>query len=67
MIRLTRINHVPVVLNADLIQSVESTPDTVISLTTGVKVIVRETPDEVIQRVVEYHRALRQGGKEISP
>lgn len=60
MVRLTRINHVPVVLNADLIQTVESTPDTVIALTTGVKVIVRETPEEVIARVIEYRRALKE-------
>lgn len=60
MVRLTRINHAPVVLNADLIQTVESTPDTVISLTTGVKVMVLETPEEIIARVIEYRRALKE-------
>ncbi len=59
MIRLTRINHVPLVLNSDLIEHVEVTPDTVISLTTGQKFVVLETPEEVIQRVIEFRRAIR--------
>ena len=58
MIRLTRINQVPVVLNADLIEHMESTPDTVISLINGQKFVVRESPDEVIQRVIDYRREL---------
>lgn len=58
MIRLTRINHTPLILNAELIEHVESTPDTVICLTTGVKFIARESPDEVIDRVVAYRRAI---------
>ncbi|HFB97990.1 MAG TPA: endoflagellar protein [Bryobacterales bacterium] len=64
MIRLTRINRVPLVLNADLIEHVEVTPDTVISLTTGQKFVVLETPEEVIERVIEYRRAIneRAGG-----
>lgn len=58
MIRLTRINHVPLVLNADLIEHVEVTPDTVIALTTGQKYIVMESADEVIQKVVEFRRSI---------
>ena len=58
MIRLTRINQVPVVLNADLIEHMESTPDTVISLINGQKFVVRESPEEVIQRVIDYRREL---------
>ena len=48
MIRLTRINHVPLVLNADLIEHVETTPDTVISLTNGQKFVVLEPIEDVI-------------------
>jgi flagellar protein FlbD len=48
------------VINADLIEVVEATPDTVITLTTGHKYIVRETVDEVIRRVVAYKRAIYQ-------
>jgi len=58
VIRLTRINHVPLVLNAELIEHVEVTPDTVISLTTGQKFVVLESPDEVIERVIEYRKAI---------
>ena len=58
MIRLTRINHVPMVLNADLIEHVEVTPDTVIAMTTGQKFMVLESPEEVIQRVIEFRRSI---------
>jgi len=58
MIRLTRINHVPLVLNADLIEHVEITPDTVIAMTSGQKFMVRESADEVIQKVIEFRRAI---------
>ena len=61
MIRLTRLNHVPVVLNSDLIEHVEVTPDTVISLTTGQKIVVLETADEVVERIVEFRRAVLGG------
>jgi flagellar protein FlbD len=58
MIRLTRINRVPLVLNSDLIEHIEVTPDTVIAMTTGQKFMVRESADEVIQQVVEFRRSL---------
>ncbi|HTC31927.1 MAG TPA: flagellar FlbD family protein [Bryobacteraceae bacterium] len=58
MIRLTRINKVPLVLNSDLIEHVEATPDTVISLTTGQKLVVLESADEVVQKVIEFRRAI---------
>jgi len=60
MIRLTRINHAPFVLNSDLIEHVEITPDTVITLTTGQKLVVIETADEVIERVKEFRRDISQ-------
>jgi flagellar protein FlbD len=46
----------PFVLNSDLIEVVEATPDTHVTLTTGRKLIVRETPAEIIALVVEYRR-----------
>lgn len=58
MIRLTRINRVPLVLNSDLIEHVEATPDTVIALTTGQKLVVLESAEEVIQRVIEFRRQI---------
>jgi flagellar protein FlbD len=58
MIRLTRINRVPLVLNSDLIQHVEATPDTVITLTSGQKLVVLESDEEVIEKVIEFRRAI---------
>jgi flagellar protein FlbD len=58
MIRLTRINHVPLVLNADLIEHIEITPDTVIAMTSGQKFMVLESADVVIERVIEFRRAI---------
>jgi flagellar protein FlbD len=61
MIHLTRLNHLPLVLNADLIESIEVTPDTLISLTTGQKLVVLEPAEEVVRRVVEFRRAIYSG------
>jgi flagellar protein FlbD len=56
MIKVTRINDTELVINSDLIEFVESIPDTIISLTTGKKVMVRETVDDIIARVAEFKR-----------
>ena len=56
MIKVTRLNESGLVVNADLIEFVESTPDTMISLTTGKKIMVRESIDDVINRVTEFKR-----------
>ncbi len=61
MIRLTRLNQVPLVLNSDLIEHIEMTPDTVISLTSGQKFMVRETSEQVIERVIHFRRAVLSG------
>lgn len=61
MIRLTRLNHLPLVLNSDLIEQIEMTPDTVISLTTGQKIMVLETAEDVVSRIIEFRRAISQG------
>jgi flagellar protein FlbD len=58
MIRLTRINRVPLVLNSDLIEHIEATPDTVITLTTGQKLVVAESSDEVVQKVIDFRRLI---------
>lgn len=59
MIKVTRLNGEEFVVNADLIQYVESRPDTFISLTTEDRFIVRETADEIVRRCVEYSRMIR--------
>ena len=57
MIELTRLNGERFVLNAELIQYIESLPDTYVTLTTGDRVVVQETIDEVVARAVEYQRS----------
>lgn len=59
MIKLTRLGGESFVLNADLIRTVESRPDTYVTLTSGERMIVRETTDEVVKRVIGYARAVR--------
>lgn len=60
MIKVTRLNGSEIVINADLIESVEATPDTVISLTTGRKYVVHESVDEVMVLTYAYHRRCTQ-------
>ena len=60
MIAVTRLNNSPLVINAELIKFVESTPDTMITLTTGDRIIVKEPIEDVIRKVVEYGRILRR-------
>lgn len=61
MIKLTRLNKTILIVNAELIEFVEATPDTIIKLTTGQKLIVRESVDEVVDRVVEFKRKIFLG------
>jgi flagellar protein FlbD len=61
VILLTRLNSQPITVNSDLIKFVESNPDTVITLLSGDKILVHETADEVIARVIEFRRAVITG------
>lgn len=56
MIKVTRINDAPLVINADLIEFVEASPETIICLTTGKKIMVKQTIDEIIDRVADFKR-----------
>jgi flagellar protein FlbD len=58
MIELTRLNGHPLIINAELIKFIEQNPDTVITLVTGDKMVVREAAPEVMQRVLDYRRDL---------
>lgn len=58
MIRLTRINQAPFFLNANLIEFVETTPDTVVTTVNGQKVMVLEDAEEVVKRIEDYHRRI---------
>jgi flagellar protein FlbD len=59
MIQVTRLNQQQLVLNSDLIEHIESTPDTVVTLTTGSKFMVRESPQEIVRLVAEFRRMAR--------
>ncbi len=61
MIQLTRLNNQPLVVNSDLIKFLEKSPDTVLTLVTGEKVVVRETSDEVLQKIVAFRQAVLSG------
>jgi len=60
MIAVTRLNGKRIVVNVDLIRSIESNPDTTIQLINGDHIIIREDVDDVIARAIEYGRALRR-------
>jgi flagellar protein FlbD len=61
MIRLTRLNNQPLRVNSDLIKFVEQSPDTLITLITGEKIVVRESAEEVLARIIEFRRSVLQG------
>jgi flagellar protein FlbD len=58
MIVLTKINNAPIGVNSDLIEYIEETPDTIITMTNSDKVVVQEGMAEVIERVVHYRRLI---------
>ena len=60
MITVTRLNGKPIVVNADLIRSVEENPDTTIKLVTGDHMIVKEPMAEIVTKVIDYGRHLRR-------
>jgi flagellar protein FlbD len=61
MIQLTRLNNHPLVVNSELIKFVEQAPDTVITLVNGDKIVVRESAQDVLDRVVQFRRSVLQG------
>lgn len=58
MIALRRLNNQPIMVNADLIETLESTPDTVVTLTSGNKLIVRDSMDEIQDKIIDYKRKI---------
>jgi flagellar protein FlbD len=65
MIALRRLNNKPIMVNPDLIESLEATPDTVVTLTSGNKLLVRDSMDEVREKIIEFKRRIH--GPEASP
>lgn len=66
MISVTRLDGTPMLLNCDQIAWVERMPDTVISLMNGEKLIVRETPDALVERIQDFRRAVLSAPRRLS-
>jgi uncharacterized protein YlzI (FlbEa/FlbD family) len=61
MICLTRLNNQVLTINSDFIKFVEQSPDTLITLVSGEKLVVLESPTEILARIVEFRRSVLQG------
>jgi uncharacterized protein YlzI (FlbEa/FlbD family) len=61
MIQLTRLNNHPLMVNSDLIKFVERAPDTVLTLVTGEKIVVLESSEQVLEKIVEFRRLILSG------
>jgi len=60
MIKLKKIDGTEILINADLIDFAEGKSDTIVSLTTGNKIVVRDTLDEIREKTVEYRRSIQK-------
>jgi flagellar protein FlbD len=60
MIRVTRLNGSELWVNAEMIETVEATPDTVISLSNHTKIVIKESPQDIVEAIVTYRRKIRQ-------
>lgn len=56
MVELTKLNNKKIVINCDLIEYFEAAPDTTITLTTGNKFVVRETTDELTEKIINFRQ-----------
>ncbi len=63
MINVTLINDTEIYINAELIELIERTPDTILTLTTEKKIIVKESLEEIVTRVIEYRRRVYSSNK----
>jgi len=61
MITLTKLNDSPIVVNAELIETIETTPDTLMTLTNGKKILVKEPAEEVVEMVIAYRQRTLKG------
>lgn len=60
MIRVSRLDGSNLVINCELVEFVEHTPDTIVSLVTGRKFVVRESTEEIVRRVMDYKRGVNR-------
>jgi flagellar protein FlbD len=67
MIPVTRLDGSPQLLNVDLIVTIERTPDTLIALTTGDRVLVRESPEQLLERIINFKREMARPLPVVAP
>jgi flagellar protein FlbD len=67
MIQVKKINQQDIIVNCELIQTIEFSPHAIISMMSGEKIVVDETPDAMMRKVIEYKRAIGSRGIEIVP
>ena len=58
MISVTQLNGKEMIINAEMISHIEKTPNTVLTLNTGNKIVINETPEEIVKRVIAYKRQI---------
>ncbi len=63
MIKVSKLNNQQFTINSDLIETIEETPDTVITMTTGNKYVVIEKQDEIIKSIIDYKQAIFIGDR----
>ena len=63
MIALTRLNGHPIMLNCDLIESLEETPDTVVTLVSGNKLVIRDKMRDVQEKIIDFKRKIYGAGE----
>ncbi|MGM0602288.1 MAG: flagellar FlbD family protein [Bacillota bacterium] len=61
MIKVEKTNGEEVILNSDLIEQIKETPDTVVTLTNCKKLLVKESADEIIEKIIDYRRKILSG------
>ncbi|MCL4848082.1 MAG: flagellar FlbD family protein [Acidobacteria bacterium] len=66
MIPVTRLDGTPMIVNTEQVAWIEYVPDTVIALMNGEKLIVRESPETIVERVRDFKRAVSSGGRVLS-
>lgn len=67
MISLTKLNGREITINAELIESLEATPDTVVNLVTGNRLVVRNSVEDIVAKVMEYRKKINSERKIINP
>jgi len=67
MIKLHKLNGAEIVVNAELIESIEATPDTVLNLATGNRFLVKEAVQEVVDKTMEYKKKVYADKKYVNP